>query len=386
MNNILTAMPWKRLAKIGKPFWVSDKSSVGFTNLGIILTLMAAKAGVAVCINITSGHFMTAMEQKSWFDFGLYLLLSILAILVTVPVETYYNLLRTRLALYWRDWLSRSLIHKYFAEGAGLRVEKSHEIDNPEQRMTQDVDSFCGSSIRLAISILDAFVTVCTFMIVLWKISPSLSFIVIVYSTLGLVIVSQIGKSLISISDRQMKTEADLRAKLASARDQLVTNNASSATTVTEAEFALTAVISNLLDMTIVHKNLQLFTGVFNHLVPLIPPLVIYHLYFNDHIPFGTITQAVMAFTSVFHGATILIGQFADLSHYAAIINRIGSLTEALEAPSEEVKPTQADYFQLDTFYDFESSNLERNDFDKNHEEENDDFFNPTTFTRKQKC
>jgi ABC-type uncharacterized transport system fused permease/ATPase subunit len=87
MNNILTAMPWRRLAKIGKPFWVSEKSSVGFTNLGLILTLMAAKAGVAVCINVTSGHFMTAMEQKSWSDFCLYLFLSILAILVTVPLK-----------------------------------------------------------------------------------------------------------------------------------------------------------------------------------------------------------------------------------------------------------------------------------------------------------
>lgn len=381
MNNILTAMPWRRLAKIGKPFWVSEKNSVGFTNLGLILTLMAAKAGVAVCINVTSGHFMTAMEQKSWSDFWLYLFLSILAILITVPIETYYNLLRTRLALYWRDWLSRSLIHKYFSHAAGIKVENSREIDNPEQRMTQDVDSFCGSSIRLAISILDALVTVCTFMIVLWKISPSLSFIVIVYSTLGLVIVSHIGKTLISISDRQMKTEADLRAKLASARDELVRTNSSSTTTVAEAELALTAVISNLLDMTLVHKNLQLFTGVFNHLVPLIPPLIVAHLYFNDHIPFGTITQAVMAFTSVFQGATILIGQFADLSHYAAIINRIGSLTEALEAPNEEVKLTQNNYLQLDMFNDFEAPELEAALVG-----EGSTFFNSTILTSKQKC
>lgn len=384
MNNILTAMPWRRLAKIGKPFWVSEKSSVGLTNLGLILTLMAAKAGVAVCINVTSGHFMTAMEQKSWSDFWLYLLLSILAILITVPIETYYNFLRTRLALYWRDWLSRSLIHKYFSNAAGMKVESSREIDNPEQRMTQDVDSFCGSSIRLAISISDAIVTVCTFMIVLWKISPSLSFIVIVYSTLGLVIVSHIGKTLISISDRQMKTEADLRAKLASARDELVKTNSSAAntaanTTVAEAELALTAVISNLLDMTLVHKNLQLFTGVFNHLVPLIPPLIVAHLYFNDHIPFGTITQAVMAFTSVFQGATILIGQFADLSHYAAIINRIGALTEALEAPNEEAKLTQNNYFQIDMFYDFDAPEPNAALVG-----EGSSFFNSNTLTSKQ--
>ena len=338
MNNILTVMPWRRLVRVGKPFWVSNKSETGFIYLAVVLLLLMAKTYVAVFIVHTAGNFMTAIEQKSLGNVYWYLILSVGAICFAVPIEVYYNFIKTRLALVWRQWLSEILIGEYFVKRRGLNIEKSLAIDNPEQRMTQDVDSFCNNSVRLSITILDATVNVCTFIVVLWNLSPALSFTVIIYSTLGLVIVSQIGKALIALSDQQIALEADLRSVLKETRGDLVktADNAcmrSVPPRVGEAKSRLQALISTLLNIMVVHKNIQLFTGAYNHLMPLIPAVIMTPAYISGDIEFGVITQAVLAFTTVFNGATVLIGHFGDISHFAAIVNRLGSMCEELDCP-----------------------------------------------------
>jgi putative ATP-binding cassette transporter len=286
---------------------------------------------------------MTAIEQKSLGDVYLYLTLSIFAIFFTVPIEVYYNFIKTRLSLLWRQWLSQSLIDRYFVERLGLTIESSHEIDNPEQRITQDVDTFCNSSVRLSITILDASVNVCTFIVVLWHLSPVLAFTVIAYSTMGLLIVSNIGRTLIALSDRQIAIEADLRSTLKEARAQLIkTEKGSLVSTVKEAQSRLLSVVSTLMNIMMVHKNIQLFTGTYNHLMPLIPAVIMAPAYIAGDIQFGVITQAVLAFTAVFNGATVLIGHFGDISHFAAIVNRLGSLSEKMAGNGAEQSKVRA--------------------------------------------
>jgi ABC-type uncharacterized transport system fused permease/ATPase subunit len=62
MPNALTGLPWKRLWRIGKPFWVSNKRNPGVFLLLGVLALLSANAGVMVFINKTAGQFMTAIE------------------------------------------------------------------------------------------------------------------------------------------------------------------------------------------------------------------------------------------------------------------------------------------------------------------------------------
>jgi putative ATP-binding cassette transporter len=340
-NNILVSMPWRRLVKVGKPFWVSNRSKQGYAHLLLVLVLLTAKAYVAVFVNQTAGHFSTAIEQKSYADFHLYLVLSGVGILLTVPIDVFYGMFRTRLALVWRKWLSGYFIDKYFDLRLGLRVEGLHDVDNPEQRMTQDADSFCNSSVGLFISVLDATISVATFITVLWVISPTLSYTVMIYSTLGLLIVAQIGKQLIPLSFQQMKTEADLRSSLKDAREELRKKGTADGredeidggeiVKAVESRGRLKDVIDTLMSIMFVNRNIQLFTHTFNLAMPLIPAVIIAPSYFAGEIPFGTITQAAMAFTSVFHGATVFIGQFNGLSHYAAITNRLGVMVEEMD-------------------------------------------------------
>ena len=197
--------------------------------------------------------------------------------------------------------------------------------------MTQDVESFCNSSVGLFMAIVDATVNVLTFVTVLWVISPSLSVTVMVYSTLGLLIVSAIGKNLVEHSFSLMKREADLRAGLTAARTVLSGRETVPESLASAVKSNLGGVISTLMDILKLNAKIQAFTGVFNPLVGIIPVVIVAPSYFAGEIPFGTITQAVMAFSTVFNGATVLIAQFSGLSSFAAITNRLGALLEVME-------------------------------------------------------
>lgn len=340
-NNGLKGLPWRRLWKVGKPFWVSEKRNVALLHLFAVLALLSANTALFVFINRTAGHFMTAIEQRSVPQFYHYLLVYAGALVVVTPIQVFYGYLRTRLALVWRSWLADSLFAGYFTNLAYYKLISNSEIDNPDQRMTQDVDSFCNSSVGLFISILDAVVNVVIFVGVLWAISPTLTFTVLAYSALGSLIVVLIGRRLVALNFQQMKTEADLRFGLAEARREAeaIAFYRGELIAREQARGKLKLVIETLMSIMTVNRNIQLFTNAYNLLVPLIPAAIIAPLYLANKVPFGDITQATMAFTVVFNGATFMIAQFGGISSYAAIINRLGSFLEAVEACGADKLP-----------------------------------------------
>jgi putative ATP-binding cassette transporter len=341
MTNNMMSLPWKRLWKIGKPFWTSDVKWKALLHLGVVLLLMFANTAIAVYINKAAGNFMTSIEQRNVDDFYHFMMIYGLALVGAMPIINGYGYMRTRLALSWRRWLAQSMINKYFANQAYYKLIRNPDVDNPDQRITQDVDSFCNTSVGLFISILDSIVTILSFATVLWALSPMLTWTVIGYSAVGSVVVVLIGKSLSGLAFQQFKTEADLRFGLAEARREAesIAFYRAEEIAATQSGGRLRTVINTLISVANVYRNIAIFTTPYNMLVALIPAAMIAPLYFERAIAFGHITQAVMAFGAVFNGATFLISQFGGISNYTAIINRLGSFLEAVEAAGDDPLP-----------------------------------------------
>ena len=335
---MLKQFPWKRLILVGKPFWVSEKSKLAYRRFFTLLALIAGQTFVLLLINKTNGAFFTAIEKHSMWDYYLFMALYIGLLGVNTPLQVKISLCRTRLALLWRDWLSHILFASACTKEALGKFINHSQIDHPEQRMTQDLDSFCNTLLGLVISIIEASGHVIIFSVVLFGLSQLLFWTVIAYASLGVIIVASIGKEMPALNNKQFASENALRATLALTNDAHYLATGAQASLHNDALVQLDTVIKTLLGMATLNSRVQMFTTGFNLLVPLIPAMIMAPLYFAGSIDFGAITQAVMAFTVVFNGATLLIAQYNSISAFAANTNRLGALLEELAPNSSNSK------------------------------------------------
>jgi putative ATP-binding cassette transporter len=357
-TKFLRGLPWKRLIKVGKPYWTSEKKWRALLNLSAVLVLMFANSYLGAFLVRTQGDFMTAVEHRNMPEFTHLLLVWVGTIFIAVPiVQTFYAMLRTRLALNWRSWMSTNvLFHAYFANHSYYKLLTKKDIDNPDQRMTADVDSFCNTSVGLFISVLDSFTTICMYSYVLWTVMPGLPievfgltaatsvivlwgcklmlpFLVGICSMIGNAAVLYIGRELPNINYNLAESEASLRFNLAETRREAETVAFARGEQIAElqANQGLTRVIGTLFRMMYLFRNMGFFTNPYNMLVPIIPTALMGYMYTQGMIPLGTITTAAGAFMAVYGGATLLMGQFGGIMGYATTINRVGTLMDELE-------------------------------------------------------
>src|SRR5205085_3440466 len=97
----------------------------------------------------------------------------------------------------------------------------------------------------------------------------------------------------------------------------------------------LDAVLDNFRSIIAVLRNLKLVTGGYNYLTQLIPVLIVAPLYLRGAVEFGVVTQAAMAFSQVFNAFSVIAEKFQDLSTFAAVVGRVSTLAEAINASAE---------------------------------------------------
>lgn len=356
MNDMTNSLTWKRLYAIAKPFWVSSQKGRGIALLVAVLLLLSGVSAVNVYINYIAGKFATALQLRDVGQYYVFLFTYAAALLVATPIIIYYQFLRTKLSLVWRRWLSQHLISRYFANRAYYKISSDPNIDNPDERLTQDVETFCNSAVGLSIAVLDAFITVVSFVGVLYTISAMLTFVVIVYSLFGCFLTLYIGRRLVDLQFQHTKLEADLRYVMTDVRRDVesIAFYGGERRSKLQVFRAVKDAIGNLELMMILNRNLGFFTTNYNALVVLIPAAVIAPLYFAGDMQFGDITRAGMAFAQVFGGMTLIIGQFIGISAFTANVNRLGSFLESMDAlagkcslPCKEIELIESDRLAL---------------------------------------
>lgn len=104
------------------------------------------------------------------------------------------NYLKDTLALRWRGWMTSQYIHKYFQNRTFYNIQSQALIDNPDQRIVDDLNSFTGTALGFALAIFNAAISVVSFSHILYQIYPPLFFVLVVYSVGGTVISVALGK------------------------------------------------------------------------------------------------------------------------------------------------------------------------------------------------
>jgi vitamin B12/bleomycin/antimicrobial peptide transport system ATP-binding/permease protein len=323
---------------ISRAFFASERRRKAQGFLISLLLLALALGGVQVLMSYAGRDFFTAIEWKQpaayWTALAWYLGTFALA----VPIGVFYRWVEERLALLWREWMAQHLVKRYFNNRAYFRLRGSEGVDNPDQRISEDVRNFTTSSLSFLLIVLNSLVTLIAFIGVLGMISGMLVVILVVYAVAGTAISIAIGRKLVRLHYHQYEKEANFRYGLVRVRDnaESIAFYRGEKREHLDLFNRLAAAVGNMRLIIILNRNLGFFTNSYNYLALVLPVLVVAPIFMRGQVEFGVVTQTAGAFAQVLAAFSLIITQFGGLSTYLASIQRLGSLWDQLDEHDSE--------------------------------------------------
>lgn len=322
---------WQRLWTIGRPFWASEQKWVALGLLALTLLLTGSIKTADVVFSYVNRDMMTALTGRDATIFFHKVLLIAAYSLVAAPTMAVDGYVQGRLMIRWRQWLTERFLDRSLRDRMFYRISSDPSIDNPDQRISEDLNAFPGFAVSFVLQVLWGIVTGVSFVLVLWLISPSLVAVLAVCVGLGSLLTVVIGRPLIGINFMQRRREADFRHSLVRLRDNAEAIALYGGERREEVELVrrLYAVVKNSILMVRWQRNVAFFTYSYDLLLALVPVAVLAPSYFAGKVAFGQITQASAAFVTLRSALSIIVDQFNALSNFAAVVERLGSYLEA---------------------------------------------------------
>ncbi len=229
---------------------------------------------------------MTALASKQSSKFFHLLFVYAGVFVVGTPIVVLYKYVRDKLGLYWRRWLTYRFLNRYFSNRAFYEINSNPKIDNPDERISQDINAFTAAALSYALDILDSVITLISFIGVLWSISINLVIVTVVYSVVGTMLTILFGRRLIGLNFNQLRREADFRYKLVHVRDhaEMIAFFGGEEQESSQIKRRFDQAFNNFNFLIGWQRNLGFFTTGYNYFIVIIPSLVIAPLYFAGKV------------------------------------------------------------------------------------------------------
>lgn len=101
---------------------------------------------------------------------------------------------RDTLALRWRSWMTSYYMERYLTNRTFYQIQSQSIIDNPDQRIVDDLSSFTGIALSFSLTLFNAAVDLISFSNILYGIYPPLFVVLLVYSIGGTAISVFLGR------------------------------------------------------------------------------------------------------------------------------------------------------------------------------------------------
>jgi putative ATP-binding cassette transporter len=272
----------------------------------------------------------------------------IAVLVIYAPLLAGYTYLRDRLSLQWRKWLTHRFVDNYFRDRAYYNLHISEtEIDNPDQRIAEDVRSFTQESLTFLLRLVESVLSTIAFSSVLWGISKPLVFFLVLYALIGTVVTSAVfGKPLVRLNFEQLKKEANLRFSLVRIREnaEAIAFYRGEEQESNQVKHRFLDVFENVKRLLVWELNLNVLTNAYEFIPFVLPALVVAPAIFAGEMEVGKVSEAQGAFVRVFFSLNVVVARFQQLTTFGAGINRLYTFAQFLEQTeatqaSEEQKP-----------------------------------------------
>ncbi len=308
-----------------------------------LLSLLLFLAFVVNSMNVALSYIFriidNALNQKEAPLFWQFLFIYAGIIVLAIPVGALYQYVRQKLALHWREWLTTLFLTRYFRNRAYYDLNSNAvnpEIDNPDQRITEDIKAFTEVTLSFLLDILDSVLGLISFATVLYSISKLLTLGLLVYAGMGAAIAIVVGQRLIRINYDQLRLEANFRYSMVHVRDNAESIAFYRGEQLEEEQVGerLRRVLSNSNLLIIWNSIIVLLQRGYNYFTRIVPYTIVAPLYLMGETDFGTIGQASLAFRIILDALSVITNRIEEIAKFAASISRLGAFYECLHDPT----------------------------------------------------
>jgi vitamin B12/bleomycin/antimicrobial peptide transport system ATP-binding/permease protein len=323
-----------------KGYWRSEERWSARALLTSIIGLNLSLVGVNLLQNLANGALFTGLQQQNAPAFYRTFAIVILLILLYLAVAVVRAFLDQTLQLRWRRWLTDQYVTGWLADRASYRMRFSGRVDNPDQRISEDVRLFVERSMSLGLGFLNSLATLASFAALLWYLSGSITlpignfaitipgymlWLAVLYSGLGSVIAHLIGRPLIRLNNRQQALEADFRFSLLHLREE-AEGIAFHGGETQERSIALArfrTLYDNFKRIILRNNSVWLFQLLFSQFTSFFALLIASPGYFSGAIQLGVLIQTAHAFERVNEALSWFIGSYTAFAQWRATLDRL---------------------------------------------------------------
>ena len=334
----LSMHAWRQFFSVARPYWTGDQRKSAWLLLIVLIVLMLGQTQFAVMLNNQTGELTSALaaRQAPRFWHSVWMCLGIVAF--AVPLTALYYYARDLFSNRWRRWLTARFLNGYLADRRYYELGTgSTEIDNPDQRISEDINNFTGRSINFLLIFLGSLMQLIAFSAVLWSISRPLVAFLAVYAFTGTFVALWIfGAPLIKLNFWQIRREADFRFGLMRLRENAESiafyRGEAQERELLDAQFK--AVYDNYDSLIKKQRSLNMFQGAFSQLTLVVPSMILAHGVLSGQLEVGRAVQAGGAFAAVLGAVSLIVDNFESLSRFVAGIDRLHALAAlVMKAP-----------------------------------------------------
>jgi vitamin B12/bleomycin/antimicrobial peptide transport system ATP-binding/permease protein len=328
---------WKRVWSLVRLYWLSAQRRRGVKLLTWVAVLAGIGLGVGAYATYLNRDITNALVGKHLPQFYHVMLLAAAAAAVGVLANVFQVYLGSLLYIEWREWLTHYFVDQGFAHRAFYRMGVVGKVDNPDQRISDDISSFVESTLIFAVTLVFAIAGVITYFAILWSISSSLALFLIAYSILGTYFSVVIGRRLVGLNYYQERYQADFRFGLVHIRDNAepIFMYGGERDETDQLRRRFSKVVENFKQLILWKRNLGFLTDSYGGVAILIPYSFLAAAYVSGRLQFGQVAQAATAFMSLHASLSIVVTSFPKIAEYANVVVRLSEFLDEAEAARE---------------------------------------------------
>jgi len=274
----------------------------------------------------------------------------------------------------WRRWMTARYMRLWMEGGNHYRMQlTATDTDNPDQRISEDISSFIGSTWMYTFSFAQNLLSLGTYLVLLWQMSATIPLILggkdwsfpgyfivlaIVWAIITTFIVHSVGKPLSRLNYNQLMYDANFRFALVRFREnseQIALLKGEDVEHMRIMGIFGDAVVNQFRVMA---RTLKLglvnggggTTGILNYVDAMMFTLLLGPAFFfyNAIDGYGTLMQIATAFQNVVNGFKWFQTWYAGLASYVAVTDRLYAFNRNYERMLDAVEKSKLKYYETD--------------------------------------